>query len=60
MGNSLKKQKEALLAANNTKKSKGERLGWNLFKKRHQMLVTLLILHIFINSTQTEKISVKD
>ena len=28
MGNSLKKQKEALLAANNTKKSKGERLGW--------------------------------
>ena len=28
MGNSLKKQKEASLAANNTKKSKGERLGW--------------------------------
>ena len=28
MGNSLKKQKEASMAANNTKKSKGERLGW--------------------------------
>ena len=27
-GKQFKKQKEALLAANNTKKSKGERLGW--------------------------------
>ena len=33
MGNSLKKQKEASLAANNTKKSKGERLGWKSIRE---------------------------